>query len=198
MLFVKLKSLIMKNLYQLTFLLIFIFSTSSFAQNDTIWYDANWNKAQKKQASYFRPQPVEKNNGYWWVDYYISGAKQMEALSLNKDQEQFEGQVTWYYENGNIMQIVNYKNNSLYGLRKNYHESGPLKSQYSYIDGKIEGERVEYYDNAKLSESGFYENGERNGLWNEYFRDGKLKGEGKYLNDKKVGVWNMYYYDGIN
>ncbi len=188
----------MKNLSKLSFLFIFIFSTTLFAQNDTIWYDANWNIAEKNQASYFRPQPDKKNNGYWWVDYYLSGAKQMEALSLNKDQEQFEGQVTWYHENGNIMQIVNYKNNSLYGLRKNYHEIGPLKSQYTYLDGKIEGEWVEYYENAKLSESGLYENGERKGPWKEYYRDGKLKGEGKYLNDKKVGVWQMYYYDGID
>lgn len=188
----------MKNLSTLSYLLLLLFSTSLLAQKDTIWFDANWNKTDKRSASYFRPAPVKKNNGYLLKDYFLSGAKQMEAVSLSKDEEKFEGLVTWYYENGNIMQTVNYKNNVVHGLRKNYHESGPLKSQYSYKDGKIDGEWVEYHENAKLSESGNYKNGERNGPWKEYHKNGKLKGEGKYANDKKVGVWKMYYYDGLD
>lgn len=188
----------MKNLSTLSYLLLLLFSTSLLAQKDTIWFDANWNKTDKRSASYFRPGPVKKDNGYLLKDYFLSGAKQMEAVSLSKDEEKFEGLVTWYYENGNIMQTVNYKNNVVHGLRKNYHESGPLKSQYSYKDGKIDGEWVEYHENAKLSESGNYKNGERNGPWKEYHKNGKLKGEGKYANDKKVGVWKMYYYDGLD
>lgn len=188
----------MKNLTTLSFLLLLIFSTSLLAQKDTIWYDANWNKTDKKSASYYRPDPVKKDNGYLWIDYYLSGVKQMEAISSSLEEETFDGEVIWFYENGNVMQTVNYKNNVLDGLRKNYHESGPLKSQYSYKNGQIEGEWVEYYENARLSESGQYKNGERNGDWKEYYSNGKLKGEGKYANDKKVNIWKMYYYDGID
>jgi len=187
----------MKNHTLFIYLIVFVFSTSVFAQKDTIWYDANWNKATKEQASYYRPQPVKKDNGYFLVDYFSSGVKQMEAFSHTLDEEKFEGEVIWYYENGAVMQTVNYKNNIPNGLRKNYHESGTLKSQYSYIDDKIEGDWVSYHENAKLSESGKYKNDERIGLWKEYHNNGKLKGEGNYINGKKVGVWKMYYYDGI-
>ena len=186
----------MKNYISIIYLLIFIFSTSVVAQKDTIWFDANWGVTVKNQASYFRTAPVKKDNGYLLNDFYLSGVKQMEAFSLANDEEHFDGTVTWYYENGNVMQTVNYKNGVLYGERKNYHESGPLKEQFSYIDGKIVDDWVSYYENAKMSETGKYENGERNGLWKEYYKSGKLKGEGKYANDKKVGVWKMYYYDG--
>jgi antitoxin component YwqK of YwqJK toxin-antitoxin module len=187
----------MKNYNFIIYFLIFIFSNSVFAQKDTIWYDANWGKTVKAQASYFRPAPVKKDNGFLLVDYYLSGVKQMQAFSLKLDEELFDGEVVWYYENGKVMQTVNYKSNVLIGKRKNYHESGPLKSQYSYTDGKIAGDWVSYFENSKLSESGKYENGERNRSWKEYYKNGKLKGEGNYANDKKVGVWKMYYYDGI-
>jgi antitoxin component YwqK of YwqJK toxin-antitoxin module len=187
----------MKNHNFIIYLFIFIFSSSLFAQKDTIWYDANWSKTVKTQASYYRPAPTKKDNGFLLVDHYLSGVKQMQAFSLTLDEEAFEGEVTWYYENEKIMQTVNYKNNVPNGLRKNYHESGSLKSEYSYIDDKINGEWVAYHENAKLSESGNYKNDERTGAWKEYHKNGKVKGEGNYAKDKKIGIWKMYYYDGI-
>ena len=191
----------MKN-YIFTLLIgCLIFSTSTaLAQDekDTIWYDANWNVSTKNQASYFRPQPVKKNKGYWWIDHYMSGAKQMEALSLHENDEFFEGLVTWYYENGNVMQTVNYKDNVFIDERKDYHEGGTLKSQYSYTNGLIDGDWVGYHENSKLSESGKYLSGQRNGIWKEYHKNGKLKGEGNYTDSKKTGIWKMYFYDGID
>ncbi len=187
----------MKNHSILSYLFVFIFSTSVFAQKDTIWFDANWAKTTKSQASYFRPAPAKKDNGYLLVDYFLSGEKQMEAFSLMSNEEKFEGEVIWYYENGKIMQTVNYKNNVPNGLRKNYHQSGTLKSKYSYDDDKISGDWIAYYENAKLSESGTYKDDERTGVWKEYHNNGKLKGEGEYKEGKKIGVWKMYYYDGI-
>lgn len=169
---------------------------SAQAEKDTLWFDANWNASTKNQASYFRPQPTKKDKGYLWKDYYLSGAKQMEAVSLKENEEFFDGTTTWYFENGNVMQTVNYQNNLKVGERKNYHESGSLKSQYSYINDNIEGAWVGYHENAKLSESGTYKSGLRNGEWKEYHKNGKLKGEGSYSDGKKVGIWKMYYYDG--
>jgi len=169
---------------------------SAQAEKDTLWFDANWNPSTKNQASYFRPKPVKKANGFLWKDYYLSGMKQMEAVSLKENEEVFDGSVAWYFENGNVMQTVNYKKGVLVGERKNYHESGPLKSQYSYRDALISGPWVGYFENAKLSESGSCLKGQRSGAWKEYHKNGKLKGEGKYKAGKKVGIWKMYYYDG--
>jgi len=170
--------------------------SSAQAEKDTLWFDANWNASAKSQASYFRPKPVKKDKGFLWADYYLSGAKQMKAVSLQENEEVFDGTVTWYFENGNVMQTVNYKNNVLSGERKNYHESGPLKSQYSYENGNIEGVWVRYFENAKLAEEGIYKSNTRNGAWKEYHKNGKLKGEGNYNDGKKIGLWKMYFYDG--
>ena len=187
------------------YILIFLVGCFSFstavslaqAEKDTLWFDANWDPSTKSQASYFRPKPNKKANGFLWKDFYFSGAKQMEAISLKENEEVFDGTVTWYYENGNVMQTVNYKDNVLSGERKNYYESGPLKSQYSYENGNIEGAWVGYHENSKLAEEGIYKSGTRNGAWKEYHKNGKLKGGGNYNDGKKVGVWKMYYYEGI-
>ena len=187
--------------YLLVFLVgCFAFSTSlclAQAEKDTLWFDAGWNQSTKSQASYFRPKPMKKGNGFLWKDFYYSGAKQMEAISLKESEEKFDGMVTWYFENGNTMQTVNYKDGVLSGERKNYHESGPLKSQYSYENGHIEGPWFGYFENSKLAEEGTYKSGSRNGAWKEYHKNGKLKGEGTYNDGKKIGVWKMYFYDGI-
>lgn len=186
----------MKNLTTLFCLLTFLFSTFLFAQKDTLWYDSNWGETARAQASYYRPAPDKKDNGYWWKDYYIDGTKQMEALSLKENEEVLHGKVIWYHPNGKVMQTVHYKNNVPHGLRKNYYMSGPLKSEYSYVNGKIDGAYVAYHENAQLSESGNYKIGERIGDWKEHYKSGKLKAEGKYANGKKSETWQVYYYDG--
>ncbi len=187
----------MKNLTTFFCLVAILISSTLFAQKDTIWYDANWGETERAHASYFRPAPEKKGNGFWWEDYYIDGTIQMEALSLKENEELLDGKVTWYYPDGKVMQTVHYKVNVPHGLRKNYFESGPLSSEYSYIDGKIDGEYVAYHENAQKSEAGKYKAGNRIGDWKEFYKNGKLKAEGKYANGKKTGTWQIYYYNGV-
>jgi len=188
----------MKKTVLFTFALLYLSSLSLFAQKDTIWFDSNWKKTSKNKASYFRCHCVEKANGYWLTDYYISGTVQMEGLSLEKNAEVFQGMVKWYFENGNVFQIVNYKNGVLFGTRKVYFENGKLKNETTYVNGKIDGEWKDYHENGKLKESGTYEKGEKEGIWKIYSENGKLKEEGKYVFDRKVDVWKTYHYDGTD
>ena len=160
-----------KQLTTLSISLFFI-STLTIAQGKTIWFDANWNETTKDKAIYFREEPQEKGNGYWFKDYYISGKIQMEGLSLKKEIEFYEGLITWYYENGKIFQKVN------------------------YINGYLSGERLIYYEDGSLKAKLLYNRGRKNGLSREYYKDGRLKTQGNYNNNKKVGTWKHFYYDG--
>jgi len=162
----------MKNQIKILALSVFFISTGIFAQDGTIWFDANWKKTSKDSAKFFRKPPQPKANGYWFEDYYISGKIQMKGLSLKKDKEFYDGLVTWYFENGNIFQKVN------------------------YIKGYISGERLMYFKNGKLKMELNYKRGRKNGLGKEYYPDGRLKTQGNYKNNKKVGIWKSYYYDG--
>jgi len=151
--------------------LLFI-NTCIFAQGN-IWFDANWKKTSKNNAKFFRKEPLPKNNGYWFEDYYVSGKIQMKGLSLKKDVEFYDGLVTWYYESGGVFQKVNYTN------------------------GYLNGKRTVYYKNGKLKVILNYERGRKNGLSKEYYKDGRLKVQGNYKDNKKIGTWRHYYYKGI-
>ena len=188
----------MKKSVLFAFTVLYLSSFTLFAQKDTIWFDSNWKKTTKKDASYFRCHCVEKKNGYWFTDYYISGAKQMEGLSMEENTEVFQGTVKWYFENGNTFQIVNYKNGILFGTRKAFYENGKLKSETTYKNGKKDGKWKAYYENGKMEESGNFEYGEKEGVWKIYYKNGKIKEEGKYVFDRKVDAWRIYYYDGTN
>ncbi len=172
------------------------FILTSYAQKDTIWYDINWKETSKSKANYFRCHCIQKDNGYWFTDYYISGAKQMEGLSLEENSEVYHGVVKWYYENGNVFQQVNYKNGILFGDRKVYFENGKLKNETAYKNGKMDGGWKEYFENGKMKENGSYEKGEKEGLWKIYYENGKIKEEGEYVFDRKVDVWKVHYHDG--
>lgn len=163
----------MKKKFATLALSLFFISSHLFAQGDSIWFDANWQKTTKDKAVYFRKAPKKKSNGYWFEDYYISGKKQMEGMSLKKDTEFYDGLVVWYYENGNVFQKVN------------------------YIKGYISGERLVYFKNGKLKAKLNYERGRKNGSSKEYYKDGRLKAQGSYRNNKKVGTWKRFYYDGV-
>lgn len=164
----------MKKQFATLALGLFFISSLSFAQGDSIWFDANWKKTTKDKALYFRKVPQKKGKGFWFQDFYVSGKKQMEGLSLKKDTEFYDGQVIWYYENGKIFQKVN------------------------YINGYLNGERLVYFENGKLKAKLIYNRGRKNGISREYYQDGRLKAQGNYRANKKVGTWKRFYYDGVS
>lgn len=188
----------MKNSIILLCIVCFLLSSTILAQKDTIWYDSNWKVADKKSADYYRPKVKKKGNLYLQVDYYLSGAKQMEAYAHSETDPDYEGEVKWYFENGKLFQLVHYKNGILDGNRKIYYESGQLKTNSNYKNGKLNGKWESYYSNGKMEAQGKYEDNQREGNWKTYYDDGKLESEGKYVFDKKVEVWKTNYYDGTS
>jgi len=89
-------------------LVTFFMVNGLLAQETTVWYDSNWNTTAEENATYYRPNPEQKSNGYWLVDYYVSGEKQMEGLSKELSKDVFEGEIKWYFENGKIHQKIFY------------------------------------------------------------------------------------------
>lgn len=160
----------MKTSTILTALLVVFLGTSAIAQ-ETVWLDANWKKTDKENATFYRPAPEKKGNGYWIVDYYKNGKVQMKGFSTSNeyDNEQFEG------------------------LVKYYHPNGTLSHELNFSDGKLEGNRKEYYESGELKEVAKYKEGKRNGAFREYYKNGKIKTRGKYRDGEKVGVWKTFY-----
>ena len=150
------------------------FLTSSVTAQETIWFDSNWNLTTKDKAEYYRPTPKKVTNGFWLIDYYMNGKKQMEGFSTSNVplKEFFEGQVLYYHPNGKLFHKANYKNGELQGKRDIYYETGELKERGRYVKGK------------------------RNGIWKTFYKNGKIESKGKYTNGEKAGVWKTFYKNG--
>jgi antitoxin component YwqK of YwqJK toxin-antitoxin module len=147
------------------------FLTSTLTAQDTVWFDSNWNLTSNENATYYRPVPKKIDAGYWIVDYYISGKKQMEGFSTTNEanKETYVGLVTYYHENGQKFQMVN------------------------YINGKPVGKFSEFYDSGELKRSGKYDNGLREGSWKVYHKNGKIQEKGKYSSGEKIGIWKTFH-----
>lgn len=156
-----------------TLLIVFVvgFLTSSLTAQETIWFDSNWSLTSEEKAAYYRPAPKKMDKGYWIVDYYVSGKKQMEGLSTvnEPNKEVFVGAVNYFHENGVKFQLV------------------------YYINGKPVGKFSEFYDTGELERTGKYADGKREGTWKAFSKNGKIKERGKYKNGEKVGIWKTFY-----
>ncbi|MEM6864663.1 MAG: hypothetical protein AAF575_05760 [Bacteroidota bacterium] len=104
-----------------------------YAQNDTIWYNAEWKEAEKQGASFYRVTSELENGLFNMKDYYKSGKLQMEGVSTARDRDSWEGKVVWYREDGTIFQVGNFEK------------------------GRLEGEFISYLGKEKLA--GTYKNG---------------------------------------
>ena len=94
-----------------------------------------------------------------------------------------EGKWVWFWDNGQLYSIQNYKNGRLHGLREMYYESGKLKRRHHFKDDIYHCLTEDFYENGQLEWRGHHKNGKGVGKWEYYDRYGTLekvedKGEG--------------------
>lgn len=106
------------------------------AQNDTIFYDANWAVSERADAEFYRPKPVAVEGGFLVKDYYISGVLQMQGVSSSETEELWEGETSWYYPSGEVSQRRSYRGGLLEGNSSNFDMSGKLMSSAEYKEGE--------------------------------------------------------------
>ncbi|KUJ63392.1 hypothetical protein AR687_04395 [Flavobacteriaceae bacterium CRH] len=107
------------------FLLIaFIFFTSIIsAQNDTLFFDANWKKCNKEIALYYRINPIkiktkdavgykikDLDSLYVINDYFTKSNKlQFEGYSTDKQARYLVGKAKWYNEDNTLLDSEDFK-----------------------------------------------------------------------------------------
>lgn len=107
-----------------------------------------------------------------------------------------DGNLEFYFTNGQLRCVINYKNGEEIGFRKYYHEkNGQLKGQTKILRDKFSMKKI-YDDNGVLIGEGYDYNGETDSLWRYYHNNGQLQMIGNYIKGKKEGLWKSYYDDG--
>jgi len=131
----------------------------------TEYFDENWNRCKQKEAAYYRLITYESPNTPKGVvkDYYINGHIQSDffAVYLDYDDEGkmfYEGEATWYYQNGKIKETRFYFNNNKNGRNTLYYEDGQKGSEIVYDNGSTT-ELKQWYKTGKLKTIANYEDG---------------------------------------
>ncbi|WP_033960202.1 toxin-antitoxin system YwqK family antitoxin [Psychroserpens jangbogonensis] len=180
-----------------SFCLVFaFFQLTVSAQNDTIWYDQEWNESTKIYAEFFRPTPKKVKGKFIIKDYYISGKLQMEGPSVEQDTTVFDGEVTHYFKSGITQSTVNYLNGKPHGRATEFFEDGLLKSTSSFDNGSMNGEYKEYYSNGQLRGTVNYKNNVLDGLYQEFYDNGNKKTFVSYKDGKRSGDYKEYFQNG--
>ena len=183
------------RLFISTLLLLILYPC--FAQNDTIYFDTDWNVSNKEYASFYRP-PIKKQGNLFEVkDYFINGQLQSHGFSKSDAEDIWHGKVKYYHTNDSIQAVANYKDNKLEGYFKEYYESGELKSEFLFKENIAHGDHKIYHKNGQLYAIKTFSNGIETGEIRQFYENGNKEFEGQFdANGKKDGLWKAWNIEG--
>lgn len=108
--------------------------------------------------------------------------------------------LTEFYENGEISQRINYKNNTGYfidGVFELINDAGTAVGRIvTYKDGKKDGLEEVFYENGQLSRKSNYKDGKKDGLFQLYYENGQLLRQTYYTEGEKDGLFESYHENG--
>lgn len=107
-----------------------------------------------------------------------------------------EGEWLQYYESGEILYRVNYRDGKKQGKEKKYKSDGTLIQETTYLDDKKEGPFWRKSRKGYLAEKGTYKQNEKQGLWVEYYKNSQVKNQIHYDLGKRDGRMTTYYENG--
>ena len=128
------------------------------------------------------------------LEEYVYDTKTLHQIAYSLNDTEFQNDITfignyadsfiskYYYPNGKIKVIENYKDNLLNGESKYYYENGKISAEGNFINGLEEGEYKVYYENGQLRILENYSKGELNGPLFNYYENGDIKLKGQYVN----------------
>jgi antitoxin component YwqK of YwqJK toxin-antitoxin module len=120
------------------------------------------------------------------VEFHENGTKKHEHV-INEN-SQMDGPAKWYFSNGDLLCIKNYKNGILDGKSEWYHDSGNLQIVRNYKNGKLHGiESLFSSDGIKTMETEWLD-GKKHGLEKEFYESGELKTESRYELNRLVSA----------
>ncbi len=128
-------------------------------------------------------------NGYSYTYYYSSSYYNNPASLFKKEyfiDNKLNNVVKYYYPNGNLSLILNYKDGNLNGLFKIFNSNGLLKIKGNYVNNQLNGLLEIYHINGRIRSK-------------IEFKDNKLNGITKLLTNETFSIieYNEHKLNGI-
>ena len=149
--------------------------------------------------------------------FFLDGTIRQE---LRYENDQIEGPVTTYFENGQlqdrtefsnnvpngkserffpdgaVQQIIHFEEGRLQGPYEEYYPNSKIKRRANYRDGELEGEEFTFYDDGSKDVVANYKKGFLDGEYLEYFPDGSIQKQTSYKNGVISGESKEFYENG--
>lgn len=123
-------------------------------------------------------------NGVWKLK---TGDGEIQQVPLTGGKKQ--GELRWSDKNGQLTQVIHYKDDIPDGLYQKYNAAGKRVYQADYVQGKLDGHEIEYYDDGvTLRADRSYRNGELDGPYIYNFPDGKPQSVSTFVNGREIKV----------
>lgn len=113
----------------------------------------------------------------------------LEATGIIDEKGKYQGKWYYFYENGNIYETGNYRNNMKVGEWIVYDTLGNVIEKMEYLNGFLDGEYIFYYPNENIKRKIYYVDGLANGEYVEYDINGDVIAKGKLYNDERIDKW---------
>ena len=148
---------------------------------DSVWtfYKKNGNISEIINYRY------GKKNGYYYKYKTNENDSLNSELLLSKELylNDIKQSLSFYYLDGKINKIINYKNGDKEGIAKEFNKDSTIITILNYRnDFLISKEKINRKD----------KNGLKQGSWKTFYNNDKLKSEANYLNDLLHGIYREY------
>jgi len=133
-------------------------------------------------------------NGYY--KGYFSNLGQLQSEGLIKN-DMMQGKWKFYRkEDNSLKQIVEYRNDTLHGIREDYWNNGKLKTMLNNEKGKQNGKAKHYYATGEIEETNFLKDGKLHGISIRSYPNGKLESICDYWLGESRDTCKYYYKNG--
>lgn len=167
-----------------------IISESNYLDGKLHGYDV-WNHINGTDVFHYK-HGVKDGEQFGYYDHQRTKKKFTQSF---KD-GQVDGEMCYYYPNGNIEELKTFKDGMFHGEHTKYGEDGTLRLKEYYVNDELDGLKMEFYEDGTGNLSVSYKGGKMHGKYIYYYRDGKKRFEIDYVGDQKHGKDMMYDEDG--
>lgn len=154
------------------------------------------------------------------LPYNYGSGNNLYAVGKLNDEDQREGQWTYFNLKGKVTSKINYKAGDIEGYSEWYDDHQQISSYYTLSDGKMVGKQLysndldipqweaeykdgelhgkinNYYDNGLVKNTVYFKEGKRDGPYFEYNYAGDTVTRGAYKNGELNGKYKEYFASG--
>jgi len=131
---------------------------------------------------------VKNNAGVVIESYYVDKNKPDVKVGLYSK----------FYDDGKILETINYKDGKQNGERTSYFPSGKIMLKENIVNNVNEGIYIAYNEDGSINQEGTYKDNKMDGVWKTYFKGQKnvLQYEAIFKNGNYNGLYKEYYPNG--